>query len=53
VKAFDAGDKRAALALAAYKKLYEIEAELRDRDPDAKLVERGARSKPRSRTRPI
>jgi transposase len=46
VKALDAGDKRAALPLAAWKKLYEIEAEIRDRDPDAKLVERRARSKP-------
>lgn len=46
VKALDAGDKRAALPLAAYKKLYEIEAEIRDRDPDAKLIERRARSKP-------
>ena len=46
VKALDAGDKRAALAIAAYKKLYEIEAEIRDRDPDARLVERRARSKP-------
>jgi hypothetical protein len=31
VKALDAGDHRAALALAAYKKLYEIEEALRDR----------------------
>ncbi len=46
VKALDAGDKREALAIAAYKKLYEIEAELRDRDPEAKLVARNARSKP-------
>ncbi len=46
VKALDAGDKRAALALAAYKKLYEIEAEIRDRDPTDKLAERRARSKP-------
>ena len=46
VKALDVGDKRAALPLAAYKKLYEIEAELRDRDPDAKLVVRQQRSKP-------
>lgn len=45
VKALDAGDKRAALALAAYKKLYEIEAEIRDRDPDEKLKERRARSR--------
>jgi transposase len=46
VKALDAGDKRAALPLAAYKKLYEIEAQVRDRDPDATLVERQQRSKP-------
>ena len=46
VKALDAGDQRAALPLAAYKKLYEIEAELRDHAPDAKLVARRARSKP-------
>ncbi len=46
VKALDAGDQRAALPLAAYKKLYEIEAELRDHEPDAKLVARRARSKP-------
>ena len=46
VKALDAGDKRAALPLAAYKKLYEIEAEIRDRDPDATLAERQRRSKP-------
>ena len=45
VKALDAGDQRAALALAAYKKLYEIEAEIRDRDADEKLVERRTRSK--------
>jgi transposase len=46
MKALDAGDQRAALPLAAYKKLYEIEAEIRDRDPDDKLVERQSRSKP-------
>jgi transposase len=46
VKALDAGDKRAALPLAAYKKLYEIEAEIRDREPDEKLLERQKRSKP-------
>jgi transposase len=45
-KALDAGDARAALPLAAYKKLYELEAEIRDRDADAKLVERQARSRP-------
>ena len=46
VKALDAGDKRAALPLAAYKKLYEIEGEIRGRDPDAKLAVRQAQSKP-------
>jgi hypothetical protein len=46
VKALDAGDKRAALPLAAYKKLYEIEEEIRARDPDAKLAVRQAQSKP-------
>ncbi len=46
VKALDAGDKRAALPLAAFKRLYKIEDEIRDLDPDAKLVERQARSKP-------
>lgn len=48
VKALDAGDKRAALPIAAYKKLYEIERELRDQhlDPDAALAQRRERSKP-------
>jgi len=46
VKALDANDQRAALPLAAYKKLYEIEGEIRDRDPDTKLTVRQARSKP-------
>ena len=48
VKALDAGDKRAALPIAAYKKLYEIERELRDNglDPDAVLAQRRERSKP-------
>jgi len=46
VKALDAGDKRAALPLAAYKKLYAIEAELGDCDPADRLVERRARSRP-------
>lgn len=45
-KALDAGDKRAALAIAAYRKLYEIEDELRTLDPEAKLAARRARSKP-------
>jgi hypothetical protein len=44
--ALDRGDSRAALPLAAYKKLYEIEAEIRDLAADAKRAERRARSKP-------
>jgi transposase len=46
IKALDTGDQRAALPIAAYKKLYQIEDEIKDRDPDAKLAERVARSKP-------
>ncbi|HEU4726670.1 MAG TPA: IS66 family transposase [Kofleriaceae bacterium] len=46
VKALDAGDQRAALPLAAYKRLYRIEDEIRDLDDDAKLAARRARSKP-------
>jgi hypothetical protein len=46
VKALDAGDQRAALAIAAYRKLYEIEDEIRDLDPDEKLKQRLERSKP-------
>jgi hypothetical protein len=46
VKALDGGDQRAALAIAAYRKLYMIEDELRDRPPDERLVERQKRSKP-------
>lgn len=46
VKALDAGDKRAALPLAAYKKLYEIEGELRGSDEAAILSARQERSKP-------
>ena len=46
VKALDAGDTRAALPLAAYKKLYKIEEEIRQHDPAAKLAVREAQSKP-------
>ncbi len=46
VKALDAGDQRAALAIAAYRKLYKIEDEIRELDADAKLVERRKQSKP-------
>jgi hypothetical protein len=45
VKALDAGDQRAALAIAAYRKLYEIEDELRDKSPDERLAARRAQSK--------
>jgi len=46
VKALDAGDTRAALPLAAYKKLYKIEEEIHQSDPDAKLAARQEQSKP-------
>lgn len=48
VKALDAGDKRAALPIAVYKKLYEIERDLRERalEPDDVLAQRRERSKP-------
>lgn len=46
VKALDAGDQRAALAIAAYRKLYKIEDEIRALGPDDKLVERRRQSKP-------
>jgi transposase len=45
-KALDAGDARAALPLAAYKKLYEVEAAVRDRSVDERLAVRQAESKP-------
>jgi transposase len=45
VKALDGGDARAALPIAGYKKLYEIEADIRDKDADAKRAARQARSK--------
>lgn len=46
VKALDGGDQRAALAIAAYRKLYKIEDEIRELPPDDKLAERVQRSKP-------
>lgn len=46
VKALDGGDKRAALPLAAFKKLYEVEAECDGLDDNARLSERQARSRP-------
>ena len=45
-KAADSGDIRAALPLAAFKKLYDIEAEIRDKDAASKLETRQAQSKP-------
>jgi transposase len=46
IKALDAGDARAALPIAAYKKLYEIEAKIRGLAPDKKFAVRQAESKP-------
>jgi len=45
-KALDAGDTRAALPIAAYKKLYEIETKIRGLAPDDKRAVRQAESKP-------
>ena len=45
-KALDAGDARAALPLAAYKKLYEIEAKVRDLADDQRRATRQAEGKP-------
>jgi transposase len=46
VKALDAGDTRAALPLAAYKKLYKIEDETKTVAPEVRQAERQTRSKP-------
>jgi transposase len=45
-RALDAGDVRAALPLAAFKKLYQVEAEVRDRDAALRVAERQSRSRP-------
>jgi transposase len=45
-KALDAGDSRAAIPIAAYKRLYEIEAEIRDYASPDKLAVRITQSKP-------
>ncbi len=45
-KALDAGDQRMALALGAFKKLYDIEEEIRDKLPDEKLAVRKRESAP-------
>lgn len=46
VKALDAGDMRAALAVDAFKALYDIEESVRGQPPDRKLEQRQRRSKP-------
>jgi transposase len=46
VEALDRDDARAALPIAEYKKLHEIEAEIRDKEEDAKLAARQVRRKP-------
>lgn len=46
VKALDGGDTRAALPLAAFKKLYEIEEEIRELDAEGRRVARQGQSKP-------
>jgi transposase len=46
LKALDAGDTRAALPLAAFKTLYDVEDEVRSRSDDERLAARRARSKP-------
>lgn len=46
VKALDSGDKRAARPLAAYKKLYAIERDLRDLELDAITAGRQQRARP-------
>jgi transposase len=45
-KALDGGDARAALPIAAFKKLYEIEAEVRGQGDDTTLAARQTKSKP-------
>ena len=46
VKALDAGDQRAALAIGGFAKLYEIERDLRGKLPDEVLVARQVQSRP-------
>jgi transposase len=45
-KALDANDARAAVPLAAFQALYDVEATVRDADPACRLEERQRRSKP-------
>ena len=46
VKALEGGDERAALPLAGYKKLFEIEAKVRDLDDVGQLAARQAEGRP-------
>lgn len=46
VKALDAGDARAAVPIAAFKTIYDVEATAHDYDADARRAERHARSRP-------
>jgi transposase len=46
VKALEAGDARAAVPLAAYQALYDVEAAAQKVDPDTRRTERQRRSKP-------
>lgn len=46
VKALEAGDVRAAVPIAAFKALYDIESDARDMDAQGRLRERQRRSKP-------
>ena len=45
-KALDAGDVRAAVPLAAFKALYDVEDAVKDADAATRLAARQARSKP-------
>lgn len=46
VKALEAGDARAAVPLAAFKTLYDVEHAARDLDPEARRAERQRRTRP-------
>jgi transposase len=46
VKAIDAGDMRAAVAISAFKALYDVESVVRDETAERRLEERQRRSKP-------
>jgi transposase len=46
VKALDANDVRAAVPIAAFKALYDVEASVKDESVERRLVERQQRSKP-------